>query len=69
MSSATGSAMVVARSAAPSCATDAFDEVEEPGPDEQEPEEAAPSRSIADLLVQDGDTWGSADAEGTHAII
>jgi uncharacterized protein YukE len=49
-----------------SCSAEAFDEVEEPEP-EEEPEPVV-SRSIADLLVQDGDTWGSVGPEESDAL-
>ena len=60
-------AMAAAGSMSASCSTDAFDEVEEE-PLEEPAEEPAPSRSIADLLVQDGDTWGSVGPEDTHVL-
>ncbi|MFD8542562.1 hypothetical protein ACFV1J_01810, partial [Streptomyces sp. NPDC059649] len=37
--------------------------------DKQEPEEERPSRGIADLLVQDGQTWGSAASDGFGAVM
>ncbi|MFH8342112.1 WXG100 family type VII secretion target [Streptomyces sp. AM6-12] len=36
---------------------------------ETEEEPAQPSRGIADLLVQDGDTWGSAASDGSGAVL
>ncbi|MGW2692787.1 hypothetical protein [Streptomyces sp. NPDC001296] len=44
---------------------------QEPVEDETEAEEEQeqPSRGIADLLVQDGDTWGSAASDGAGAVL
>ena len=51
-----------------SCAAGSFEELEEePAADEEEPEEAGAGRSIADLLVQDGDTWGSTSGADDRA--
>ncbi|MFE4627278.1 hypothetical protein [Streptomyces mirabilis] len=36
---------------------------------ETEGEPAKPNRGIADLLVQDGDTWGSAASDGAGAVL
>ncbi|MYU08036.1 hypothetical protein GTY81_30030 [Streptomyces sp. SID8366] len=44
---------------------------QEPALDESEAEEelAQPSRGIADLLVQEGDTWGTAASDGSGAVL
>lgn len=54
--------------AALSCSTDDIASEPEPEPAEAADEET-PVRGAADLLVQDRDLWGTADAEGLGAII
>lgn len=39
------------------------------GETEDEEEPAQPSRGIADLLVQEGDTWGTAASDGSGAVL
>ncbi|MBA9044140.1 MULTISPECIES: WXG100 family type VII secretion target [Streptomyces] len=39
------------------------------GETEAEEEPAQPSRGIADLLVQEGDTWGTAASDGSGAVL